>query len=41
MNDIVNSLKTPFITLPEGETPPPRTVALVWLAVGVIAARVL
>lgn len=41
MDDIVNSLKAPFVTLPQDQVPPPRTVALVWGAVGLLLARVL
>lgn len=41
MNDIVNALKTPFVTLPAEDMPPTRTVAIVWGAMGLLLARVL
>lgn len=41
MDQIINALKTPFVTLPPEEQPAPKVVALVWGVVGVVLARAL
>lgn len=39
MDNVINALKLPFVTLPPEQKPSDRTVVLVWAAVGLIIGR--
>lgn len=41
MDQIVTSLKIPFVEIPEAERPDHKTVALTWLATGVLVTWLL